>query len=108
MLIYPTKDGPVTSRRWEAVREGIEDYRILSALRSHLQARDADKEIRSRVDRLIKETLAPWMDQSYQEMNLGLSRDAIDLTNSEEKVRQFREEMLTCIRLLSESGGKAR
>lgn len=108
MLIYPTTDGPVTSRRWEAVREGIEDYRILNALRSHLQGRDTDKEIRSRVDRLLKETLAQWMDQSYREMNLGLSRDAIDLTNSEEKVRQFREEMLTCIRLLSEPDTRAR
>jgi len=108
MLIYPTKSGPVTSRRWEAVREGIEDYRILSALWNCVQDSYADKEIRNRVERLIKETLVPWMDQSYQEMTVGLSRDVIDLTNSEKSVEQFREEMMTCIRLLGESEIKAR
>ena len=36
MLVYPGRTGPVTSRRWEAVREGIEDYRIVSALRKRL------------------------------------------------------------------------
>ena len=32
-LVYPGKTQPVTSRRWEAVRESVEDFRILAALR---------------------------------------------------------------------------
>jgi len=38
MILYPGRSQPVTSRRWEAVREGIEDFRILTALRSRLEA----------------------------------------------------------------------
>ena len=38
MILYTGRSKPVTSRRWEAVREGIEDFRILTALRRRLEA----------------------------------------------------------------------
>jgi outer membrane protein assembly factor BamB len=31
--VYPTPEGPVDSKRWEATREGIQDYELLSMLR---------------------------------------------------------------------------
>lgn len=30
-VVYENKNGPVSSRRWEAFREGIEDYQLFSA-----------------------------------------------------------------------------
>ncbi|MCP5064915.1 MAG: DUF4091 domain-containing protein [Ignavibacteriae bacterium] len=42
-LVYPGRTKNVTSRRWEAVREGIEDYRILSALHKYLDNKSIDK-----------------------------------------------------------------
>ena len=41
VMVYPGTTKPVTSRRWEAVRESIEDYRILTALRSLVQEAEA-------------------------------------------------------------------
>jgi len=37
MLVYPGLDKPVSSRRWEAVRQSIQDYRVLAGLRSLVQ-----------------------------------------------------------------------
>ena len=31
--VYPTEQGPVTTRRWEASREGIQDFELLWLLR---------------------------------------------------------------------------
>jgi len=40
-MVYPGTTKPVTSRRWEAVRESIEDYRILTALRALVEQAEA-------------------------------------------------------------------
>jgi outer membrane protein assembly factor BamB len=40
LLVYPG-DGVVSSKRWEAVRDGIEDYSMLALLRQKLEARNA-------------------------------------------------------------------
>ena len=32
--VYPTAAGPVTTKRWEASRDGIEDYELLTMLRA--------------------------------------------------------------------------
>jgi len=37
VMVYPGTSRPVTSRRWEAVRESIENFRILTALRSLME-----------------------------------------------------------------------
>ena len=35
--VYEGPDGPVSSKRWEAAREGVEDYALLSLLRQRLE-----------------------------------------------------------------------
>lgn len=37
-VVYPGPNGPVTTKRWEASREGIQDYELLSMLRRAAQA----------------------------------------------------------------------
>ena len=99
-IVYPGRTKPVTSRRWEAVREGIEDARILMALRQRLQ-NATDENMRRRLQHLFESTLPAITDPSLKEMNLGLGRHAIDLTNSEEMVNTFRNEMLDCVEAVS-------
>ncbi len=41
LLVYPG-DGVVSSKRWEAVRDGVEDYAMLSALRAAIAAPSAN------------------------------------------------------------------
>jgi len=37
MIVYPGLDKPVSSRRWEAIRQSIQSYRLLAGLRSLVQ-----------------------------------------------------------------------
>lgn len=100
MLVYPGRTKPVPSRRWEAVREGIEDYRILSALRKRLSPENGTKlteDARTRLQHLLEVSLPTWMDQSFREMTLGLGRDAIDASNNDATVGAFRREMIECV-----------
>lgn len=97
MLVYPGRDKPVTSRRWEAVREGIEDYRILDALRRRRHDASLSEEVRSRIAALEDEALPGLVDQSFEEMRQGFGRDAIDLTNSEEAVTGFRARLMAAV-----------
>ena len=50
LMTYPG-DGPVASKRWEAVRDGAEDYAMLHALREAIAG--ADAAIRERAERLL-------------------------------------------------------
>ena len=99
-LVYPGRTRPVTSRRWEAVREGIEDYRILVALRDRLRS-DAspplDPAVQTQIRHLLKDGLAALLDQSFAEVNLGLGQTAIDATNSARSLNAFRTELLDCV-----------
>jgi outer membrane protein assembly factor BamB len=99
-LVYPGRTKPVTSRRWEAVREGIEDYRILTALRERLSAKDGaplNAEIRTRIQRLLEERLPELIDQSFLEAKLGLGRDVLDGGANDARVNDFRKEMMDCV-----------
>ena len=104
-IVYKgTAEGaPVSSRRWEGVREGVEDYRILTALRTALNAQDKPirEEARARIKHLLESSIPTHFDQSYEEMRIGLSSTAIDATNNDRKVNALREEMLDCIELLA-------
>ena len=99
-IVYPGRTKPVTSRRWEAVREGIEDARILMALRQRLQSA-TDENVRRRLQHLFESTLPAMLDPSLKEMNLGLGRNSIDLTNSDQTLNAFRNEMLDCVEAVS-------
>ncbi|MFV2067127.1 MAG: PQQ-binding-like beta-propeller repeat protein, partial [Pirellulales bacterium] len=99
-LVYPGRTRPVTSRRWEAVREGIEDYRILVALRDRLRAGASpplDPAVQARIRHLLVDGLAALLDQSFAEVNLGLGQTAIDATNSARSLNAFRTELLDCV-----------
>ncbi|MCX5759163.1 MAG: DUF4091 domain-containing protein, partial [Candidatus Hydrogenedentes bacterium] len=97
-IVYPGKDGPVTSRRWEAVREGIEDTRILTALKQRLAAKEKPlpEAVQAKIRHAIDATLAEWMDKSYKEVLLGLGRTALDATNNDDAVNALRNEILDC------------
>lgn len=98
-VVYPGKGKPVTSRRWEAIREGVEDARILLALQR--AAADKNKpvseELRQRIESLAKVHLASMIDQSFEEMRVGLGRYLIDASNNDLTVSAFRESMLDCV-----------
>lgn len=99
MLVYPGRTKPVTSRRWEAVREGIEDYRILAALRKRLASNSAAKlpdETRRRIKHLLEVSLPGMLDQSLDEMTRGLGRSVIDASNNDQTIGAFRREMIEC------------
>jgi len=109
MLVYPGRTKPITSRRWEAVREGIEDYRIAAVLRKRL-AEDAGGSVsaaaRARIERLFQVSL-PWLlDQSYAEAALGLGRNVMDASNNDATVGAFRSEMMECVQAVA--AGKAK
>ncbi|MEK7685281.1 MAG: PQQ-binding-like beta-propeller repeat protein [Verrucomicrobiota bacterium] len=100
MLVYPGRSKPVTSRRWEAVREGIEDYRVLAALRERLTADGGTKltdDARSRIKHLLEVSLPGMLDQSLKEMTRGLGRSVIDASNNDTTIGAFRHEMIECV-----------
>src|SRR6267142_2626650 len=100
MLVYPGRMKPFTSRRWEAVREGIEDYRILAALNKRLAPDGDDKvsdETRDRIKHLLDVSLPGMVDQSLEEMTRGLGRNVIDASNNDATIGAFRREMLECV-----------
>ncbi len=108
-LVYPGRTKPVTSRRWEAVREGIEDYRILAALRKRLAGDGAAKlteDARVRIQHLLEVSLPTWMDQSYDEMTRGLGRSVIDASNNDATVEAFRREMIECMEAAAGTAGR--
>lgn len=108
-LVYPGRTRPVTSRRWEAVREGIEDCRILTSLRRRLDvAGDAklSDDVRARIRRLLEVRLPEMVDQSFKEMTLGLARDVLDASANDSTMAAFRKEMMDCVESVVGSGRK--
>lgn len=101
-LVYPGRTKPVTSRRWEAVREGIEDYRILAALQDTLKKDTISADVRSRINHLLNVSLPHLVDPGFQAViKLGLSRDAIDNVMNDNKMDAFRNEMIDCVKAVS-------
>jgi hypothetical protein len=109
MLVYPGRTKPVSSRRWEAVREGIEDYRILAALQNALAAegdRKPGASIQTKIKHLIEISLPGLVDQSLEEMTRGLGRAVIDASNNDATIGTFRREMMECVEAVSEASAK--
>lgn len=104
MLVYPGDRHPVTSRRWEAVREGIEDYRILAALKKALDGSSGGgvtDVARAKIRHLIDVSLPAMLDPSFEEMTRGLGRSVIDASNNDRTMAAFRQEMIECIEAMS-------
>lgn len=74
MMVYTGKNGPVTSRRWEGVREGIEDFRILTALRQASDKPGLPDAARQKVRVLIEESLPRFADGMTDDNSLKAFR----------------------------------
>jgi outer membrane protein assembly factor BamB len=98
-LVYPGRTRPVTSRRWEAVREGMEDARIAAALKAKADA--ASPDAKERLRKLLDVSLPAMADRCFSDMRLGLNRAAIDMSNNDETMESFRTEMLDCVEALN-------
>ena len=102
-LVYKNPDGThTTSRRWEAVREGMEDTRILIALRDRLASGSVSAKAAAHVRRLLEETLPRVATQSLAEVHLGVARYVIDDSNNDVTVASLRREIMACVALLAE------
>lgn len=95
-MVYPGLTKPVSSRRWEAVREGIEDFRILTALRQS-EATLKDAALKNRLRHLFEVALPEFTDRSFQEMTVGLGRPAFAESKNDAVLAQFRQEMFDCL-----------
>ncbi|HRU24191.1 MAG TPA: PQQ-binding-like beta-propeller repeat protein [Candidatus Latescibacteria bacterium] len=102
-IVYQTSpDGPVTSsRRWEAVRESVEDSRIVVALREKLADASVSDAAKAKIRHLVEVTLPGMADKSLTEMHLGTAPYVLDDTNNDAMVAAFREELLDCVELVS-------
>jgi len=100
-LVYPGRTKPVDSRRWEAVREGIEDYRILAALQRLSDSGNLDIAAKKKIDHLMNVSLPDLVDPGFRAMKLGLARDVLDDLYNEAKMDAFRREMLGCVKQAS-------
>ena len=98
-IIYQREPGaPITSsRRWEAVRESVEDTRILIGLRDRLGDDSTPESAKEKIRHLLEVTLPAMADKSLCEMHLGTARYVLDDTNDEEMVVSFRQELLDCV-----------
>jgi len=99
-LVYPGRTKPVTSRRWEAVRESVEDYRIMAALRARLSSETKPvlpAPVQSQVRDLLDVRLPAMIDKSHDEVVLGLGGKVLDTTNTEADFIEFREAMIDCV-----------
>lgn len=105
-LVYTNPDGTQTSsRRWEAVREGMEDTRILIALREKLADPSVGAEAKEKIRRLLDVTVPAIANQTLDELHLGVARYVLDASNNDETVERLRGDMMDCVALLA---GRAR
>ncbi|MCP4642002.1 MAG: hypothetical protein GY851_16285, partial [bacterium] len=101
-LVYVNDDETHTaSRRWEAVREGMEDARIVIALRDRLETGTAGPAADA-IRTLLETSLPALANQSLDEVTLGAARYVLDATNNDDAVDGLRGEILDCVELLAE------
>jgi outer membrane protein assembly factor BamB len=101
-LVYRNSDDTAhTSRRWEAVREGMEDARILLALREKLSKGSVRPAAKEAIKDLLEESVRGMAKQSLDEVKLGVARYVLDATNNDAAVSSLRSEMLDCVALLA-------
>jgi len=102
-LVYVDAERAHTSsRRWEAVREGLEDARILIALRDRLSDDRFSEETKAKIRHVLDETLPGMAYQSLEEVRIGLARYVLDASNNDATVAAFRQELLDCVEALVE------
>ncbi len=93
-LIYPGKDGPIDSIRWEVFRDGLEDYEYLCVLEQRLMTLKKERGVgaaflqpHQRVEELVRK-LAPdairysRSPQDLRELRVAIAREIEDLDAS--------------------------
>ncbi len=95
-LVYPGKNHPVTSRRWEAVRQSMEDARTLIALKA-LEKTTSSIAVREKIHALIFEALPLLGDRSHKEVLAGLGRSAFSYSMNDATLASFRKQMFDCV-----------
>jgi outer membrane protein assembly factor BamB len=102
-IVYTNPDKTNTSsRRWEAVREGMEDTRILIALREKLSDASVSAEAKESIVHLLEGTLSSIASKSIREASLGVARYVIDDSNNDDTVERLRNAMMDCVAALSD------
>jgi hypothetical protein len=102
-LVYQNADETQTSsRRREAVREGMEDARIVLALREKLNDPQVSGAAKTQIRRLLEITLPEIAEQSLREAQLGVARYALDASSHDGTVEKQRREILACVALLGQ------
>lgn len=102
-LVYVNPDTTHTaSRRWEAVREGMEDARIMLALRERLSDEHVNAAAKQKIRHLLEVTAPDFALHSLEEVRLGVARYALDATNNDDTVGAFRQELLDCVAATAE------
>ena len=102
-LVYTNPDDTQTScRRWEAVREGMEDTRILIALRDKLSDVSVGAATKAQIRHLLDVTIHEIAVQTLQEGRLGVARYVFDDSNNDATVQRLRNEMMDCVALLAD------
>jgi len=86
LLIYPGKDGPINSIRWELIRDGLEDYEYFHLLRNKI------KELKtiSKEKTLIRE--------SEKLLKIGLDENKVFIMTPYDSVPEIDPEKLYAIR----------
>ncbi len=98
IVYHTTPDEPITSsRRWEAIRESVEDARILVALREKLTDGSTSDAATEKIRHLLDVTVPGMARKSLAEMHLGSARYVLDDTNDDGMVDSFRAELLDCV-----------
>jgi len=101
-LVYSNADGTQTSsRRWEAVREGVEDARILIALREKLVDNSVSAGAKEKIRNLLEKTVPDVSRQAMEEVRLGVARYVIDATHNDDTVDRLRNDVLDCVAALA-------
>lgn len=95
MMLYPGRSVPVTSRRWEAVREGVEDFRILAALRRCLEDPGMGEDAKARIRHLVEVSVPSFVENvmNFQDIPQNLA----------ESLRSLRSEMMDCVAAVSDA-----
>jgi len=78
-IVYPGTDGPVSSIRWDALRDGIEDYEYLWILRDRTSAV---------LERLGSDVVSP--SERADEIARSIVRDFVDYARTNDEMRAAR------------------
>ncbi len=102
-VVYPTGGEVTPSRRWEACRDGQEDYRLLYAVRALAEkARAAGRRGEAdAADKLITEAVAAMTDYQVREID-EITRQTRDYEVDYDRLLEYRERLGEAARALQE------